>query len=127
MSKILSIIETAYRATLEEQDDTVLWFNHILKSAGGDVSILLRANAVNYAIQGQDASGLRFGEVSQVHPPEIDKDVAALIQKGTPVYVVAEDALERGLVESEFVRGVQHVSRRTLPQLLDQFDQVWHW
>ena len=127
MSKILSIIETAYRATIEEQDDTVLWFNHILKSAGGDVSILLRANAVNYAVQGQDASGLRFGEFSQTRPPEIDKDVTALIKKGTPVYVVAEDAVERGLVESEFVSGVQPVSRRTLPQLLDQFDQVWHW
>jgi hypothetical protein len=127
MSKILSIIETAYRATLEEQDDTVLWFNHILKSAGGDVSILLRANAVNYAVQGQDASGLCFGEYAQTRPPEIDKDVAALIKKGTPIYIVTEDAVERGLVESEFVRGVQHVSRLTLPQLFDQFDQVWHW
>jgi sulfur relay (sulfurtransferase) DsrF/TusC family protein len=127
MSKILSIIETACRATIEEQDDTVLWFNHILKSAGGDVSILLRANAVNYAVQGQDASGLHFGELSQIHPPKIDKDVVALIQKGTPVYVVTEDAMERGLVESEFVSGVQPVSRRTLPNLLDQFDQVWHW
>jgi sulfur relay (sulfurtransferase) DsrF/TusC family protein len=127
MSKILSIVETAYRATIEEQDDTVLWFNHILKSAGGDVSIVLRANAVNYAVQGQDASGLRFGELSQTRPPEIDKDVAALIKKGTPVYVVTEDAVERGLVASEFVSGVQQVSRRALPKFLDQFDQVWHW
>jgi hypothetical protein len=127
MSKILSIVETAYRATIEEQDDTVLWFNHILKSAGGDVSIVLRANAVNYAVQGQNASGLRFGELSQTRPPEIDKDVAALIKKGTPVYVVTEDAVERGLVASEFVSGVQQVSRRALPKLLDQFDQVWHW
>jgi sulfur relay (sulfurtransferase) DsrF/TusC family protein len=127
MTRILSIVETAYRATLEEQDDTVLWFNHILKSAGGAVSILLRANAVNYAVRGQDASGLRFGDLSQTRPPEIDKDVAALVKKGTPVYVVTEDAAERGLTESEFVGGVQQVSRRSLPQLLDEFDQVWHW
>jgi hypothetical protein len=87
MTKILSIVETAYRATLEEQDDTILWFNHILKKAGADMTILLRANAVNYAVRGQDASGLRFGELSLRHPPEIDKDVTALVQKGVPVYV----------------------------------------
>ena len=127
MTKILSIVETAYRATIEEQDDTILWFNHILKSSGGDVSILLRANAVNYAVQGQDASGLRFGKLSQIRPPTIDKDLSALIQKGTPVYVLTEDAAERGLTESEFVSGIQQLSRDGLPHLLDQFDQVWHW
>ena len=127
MPKILSIVETAYRATIEEQDDTILWFNHILKNAGADITILLRANAVNYAVRGQDASGLRFGELSLANPPKIDKDVTALIEKGVPVYVVNEDAVERGLVEEELVSGVQHVSQSTLPQLLDQFDLIWHW
>lgn len=127
MAKILSIVETAYRATLEEQDDTILWFTHILKTAGADIAILLRANAVTYAIQGQDASGLRFGELSQTNPPQIDKDVAALITKGASVYVVNEDGAERGIVVDELVSGVQPVSRTTLPQLLDQFDHIWHW
>jgi sulfur relay (sulfurtransferase) DsrF/TusC family protein len=127
MAKILSIVETAYRATIEEQDDTILWFNHILKNAGADITILLRANAVNYAVKGQDASGLRFGELSQTHPPELDKDVTALIAKGVPVYMVNEDAAERGLGEEELVNGVQKVSRSSLPRLLDQFDQIWHW
>jgi sulfur relay (sulfurtransferase) DsrF/TusC family protein len=127
MTKILSIVETAYRATTEEQDDTILWFNHILKNAGANITILLRANAVNYAVQGQDASGLRFGELFQTHPPAIDKDITALIDKGVSVYVVNEDAVERGLVADELVSGVQQVSQRTLPQLLDQFDHIWHW
>jgi sulfur relay (sulfurtransferase) DsrF/TusC family protein len=127
MAKILSIVETAYRATIEEQDDTILWFNHILKIAGADIAILLRANAVNYAVEGQDASGLRFGTLSQTHPPEIDKDVTVLIEKGVPVYVVTEDAVERGVVEEELVSGVRQVSRGRLPKLLDQFDHIWHW
>ena len=127
MTKILSIVETAYRATIEEQDDTILWFNHILKIAGAEITLVLRANAVNYAVRGQDASGLRFGALSQSHPPKIDNDVTALIEKGVPVYVVNEDATERGVSEAELVCGVQRISRRMLPKFLDQFDHVWHW
>jgi hypothetical protein len=71
-----------------------MWFNPILKTAGAEIALVLRANAVNYAVREQDASGLRFGALSQPHPPEIDKDVAALIEKGVPVYAVNEDIVE---------------------------------
>ena len=127
MPKILNIVETAYRGTLEEQDDTVLWLSHMLKNAGADISILLRANAVNYAVRGQDASGLCFGEIVMTHPPEIDKDVEKIIQKGVTVYLVKEDAEERGLSDTDLISGVQKVTRGQLPELIDQPDQVWHW
>jgi sulfur transfer complex TusBCD TusB component (DsrH family) len=127
MPKILNIVETAYRATIEEQDDTVLWLSHMLKNAGADISIILRANAVNYAVKGQDASGLSFGEAKMAHPPEIDKDVEKMIDKGIPVYVVEEDAKDRGLSGGEFIGGVKKVKRQDLPELIDQHDQVWHW
>ncbi len=127
MPKILNIVETAYRATIEEQDDTVLWLSHMLKNAGADISILLRANAVNYAAKGQDASGLSFGDMKMKHPPEIDKDVAKLIDKGVPVYLVKEDAEERGLSREEWLPGIKEVGRRDLPDLMDQHGMVWHW
>lgn len=127
MPKILNIVETAYRATIEEQDDTVLWLSHMLKNAGADISILLRANAVNYAAKGQDASGLSFGDMKMTQPPQIDRDVAKLVEKGVAVYLVKEDAEERGLSREEWIPGIKEVRRSDLPDLMDQHDTVWHW
>jgi len=127
MAKILNIVETAYRGTLEEQDDTVLWLTHMLKNAGADISVLLRANAVNYAAKGQDASGLYFGALKMTHPPEIDKDVEKMIQKGVSIYLVEEDARERGLTDDDLLDGLRKIKRQGIPQLIDEHDQVWHW
>ena len=127
MKKILSIVEIAYRATIEEQDDTILWFNHAIKNSGADISILLARNAVNYAVPGHKAETVALGDSNEMHPPEIDQDLAKMIAKGIPVFVLEEDAYERGLAEIELLAGVQKISREALPQLFDQFDQVWHW
>jgi sulfur relay (sulfurtransferase) DsrF/TusC family protein len=126
-TKVLSIVETAYRATLEEQDDTILWLNHMLKNNGLDITLLLRSNAVNEAVKGQDAHGLRIGEVSLEHPPALDRDLIDLIEKGVPVYYVREDLEERGIAESRLIDGLKPVSRKELPSMLDGFELVWHW
>jgi sulfur transfer complex TusBCD TusB component (DsrH family) len=125
--KVLNIIETAYRATLEEQDDTILWLSHMLKKNGLDLSVLLRSNAVNYAVRGQDASGLRFGDIAMAHPPTIDHDVQSLVENGVPVYYVSEDAAERGISETQLIGDLKAVARKDLPGLADEFEQVWHW
>jgi sulfur relay (sulfurtransferase) DsrF/TusC family protein len=125
--KLLSIIATAYRATLEEQDDTILWLTHAMKGAGADVDVLLRGNAVNYAVRGQDASGLAFGERRQTQPPRIDEDVAKLVPKGVRVFLVEEDLRDRGLERGDLVPGVEVIARAEVPQLLGRYDQVWHW
>lgn len=125
--KILEVIETAYRATLEEQDDTVVWITHAMKGAGGELAVLLRGNAVNYAVRGQDASGLAFGERKQTQPPRIDEDVAKLTGKGVDVYYVEEDASERGIQRGDLIEGVKPVARTGVPKLFASYDQVWHW
>jgi intracellular sulfur oxidation DsrE/DsrF family protein len=125
--KILNIIESAYRATLEEQDDTIVWLTHSLKGAGASVDVLLRGNAVNYAVTGQDASGLAFGDKRQTQPPRVDEDVAKLTTKGVRVYVVEEDVADRGIDSGQLMTGLSAVSRASLPKLFAEYDQVWHW
>ena len=125
--KVLQIIETAYRATIEEQDDTCVWITHAMKGAGAELAVLLRGNAVNYACAGQDASGLSFGARRQTQPPSLARDIAALVSKGVPVYVVDEDCAARGLERSELIEGLTPVSRAGLPRLLGEYDQIWHW
>lgn len=83
--KALSIIETAYRGTLEEQDDTIVWITHAMKGAGAKLDVLLRGNAVNYGVKTQDALGLAFGAEHQTQPPRIAEDLAKLVTKGVSV------------------------------------------
>jgi len=89
--------------------------------------VLLRGNAVNYAVRGQDASGLRFGERRQTEPPRLDEDVAKLAAKGVTVFVVDDDLRERGIERAQLVAGVQPVGRGEVPDLFERYDQVWSW
>ena len=125
--RVLSIVESAYRATLEEQDDTVLWFSYTVASAGANVDVLLRGNAVNYAVAGQDASGLSFGDRRQTQPPRIDEDVLRLLQAGARVFAVAEDLATRGIESTDLVTGIETIKIAALAKLLESYQHVWHW
>jgi sulfur relay (sulfurtransferase) DsrF/TusC family protein len=125
--KILQVIESAFRATLEEQDDTVVWLTHAMRGAGGEFGVLLRGNAVNTAARGQDTSGLAFGDRVQRHHTDLADDLGKLIGKGVRVSVVAEDLAERGLRQEDLIGGLELIPRAELPDLFERFDLVWHW
>jgi len=126
--KTLNIVEAAYRAVMEEQDDTILWLLDAMQAAGAEHTVVLRGNAVNYAIAGQGAPGLTVGEWKQTQAPRMDRDVADLIEnRKMPVYVVEEDLAERGIASDELVSGVKLVSRRALPVLFAEYEIVSHW
>ena len=125
--KVLQIINTAYRATIEEQDDTIVWITHALKGAGGDLAVLLRGNAVNYAVKAQNADGLSFGDWQQTQAPKLPRDISGLISKEVPVYVITDDCEDRGLASDDLVEGIGSMERSELAGLLENYDQIWQW
>ena len=125
--KMLNIIETAYRATLEEQDDPVVWIIHAMKGAGAEQGVLLRGNAVNYGVMAQGVPPLMFGDKVQKHAPRIAEQVASLVAKGVEVMVVRECLAERGIEEDELMAGLTMVRAGAIPKVMGGYDQVWHW
>ncbi|MGZ5090287.1 MAG: DsrE family protein [Burkholderiales bacterium] len=125
--KVLTIVEAAYRGTLEEQDDTIVWICHAMKGAGAEIDVLLRGDAINYAVKAQDASGLSFGGQEQTQPPQIADDLTKLKAKGAKIYVVEDAFSERGIEPSELIDGLDFVPRSELARLFAHYDQVWHW
>ncbi len=127
MKKILCVVETPYRGTLEEQDDATLWLTHALKKAGSDMGVLLRGNAVNYAVASQDPAGVVIGKLPIEHPCYPNKDLLKMKEAGIPVRVIREDVEERGISLESLVKDFELISGSELPNLFSQYDQVWHW
>ena len=124
---VLQVVGSAYRATVEDEGDRAVRLIAALKQAGADLAILLRGNAVNYAVHGQDPSGLCIGGRTLARPPRVADDLTQLLAGAVDVYVVVEDAADRGLLRRFLIDGIKPVKKAELATLFDKYDQVWHW
>jgi len=125
--KLLNIVSSAYRATVEEQDDTVVWISHALRNAGAEVDLLLRGAAVNYPVRGQSVEPVTIGGRAQKHAPDVHGQIAGFTGNGSRIYAVRDDLEERSIDPRDLLQAVELVSRDELPELIAGYDQVWHW
>ena len=75
MPTYLSVVEGAFRATPEEQDDAALWFTAAVRNSGSDRNLLLQSTAVHYALLNQQRPRLEIGDMVVENPPEFDEDL----------------------------------------------------
>lgn len=126
--KTLNIVESAYRAVMEEQDDTILWLLAAMQGAGANHTVVLRGNAVNYAVAGQGAPDLMIGGWKQTQAPRMDNDVVDLVRnRKIAVFVIEEDLTSRGIDRNELIPDVELLSLKSLPKYMTEYETVIHW
>ncbi len=124
--KILSVLSHTEYGNLEDSD-IGLFASAFAPVAGQSLSLLLREDAVNYAVRGQDGSGIKIAGAVVQPGFMIETDLQSVRQSSIPVYAVREDLEERGIRPDEVISGVQLMSRKELGRLVDGFDTVWNW
>jgi len=128
MASLLCICDQGYRASIEEQDDTVVWMAHMLqRNEGTTTALLLRGSAVNYANKAQQSVPVTFGGWTQGHPADFPRDLERFRADGGTVYVLDEDLKSRGLTADDLVDGVHTVQNAGLAGLVAEYDHVSFW
>jgi sulfur transfer complex TusBCD TusB component (DsrH family) len=123
---ILSILSHTEYGNLEDSD-IGLFASAFAPVAGQSLALLLREDAVNYAVKGQDGSGITIAGATVQPGFMIEADLQAVSQAKIPVYAVEEDLDERGIGKTDLIPGVQVVGRAGMGKLVDRFDTVWNW
>lgn len=124
--KILSVLRHTEYGNLEDSD-IGLFASAFAPVTGNEMAILLSEEAVNYAVRGQDGTGIAIAGGTVQPGFLIETDIESVQASDIPVWALREDVEERGLNERDLIAGVRLLSRRELARFIDQFDAVWNW
>jgi sulfur transfer complex TusBCD TusB component (DsrH family) len=91
------------------------------------MTVLLSEDAVNYAVRGQDGTGIKIAGGTVQPGFLIETDLKSVQDAKIPVYAFREDLEERGVSAGELIPGVKLMSRNEFGRFVDQFDTVWNW
>jgi hypothetical protein len=127
MARYLAIVERAFRGAVEEQ------YGHILAATlgfckmGAPTDLLLRGNAVLYALRLGAHPRLQIGSEAVDTLPDYESALRRLIDGGAAAYVLADDCRRLRLEADRLVPGVREVARGDLASLVAAHDVVWYW
>ena len=123
---ILSVLSHTEYGNLEDSD-IGLFASAFAPATGNQMTILLSEDAVNYAVRGQDGTGIKIAGGTVQPGFLIETDLLSVQDSRIPVYALREDLAERGIAEGEIVKGVKLLNRNEYGKFIDQFDSVWNW
>jgi len=124
--KILSVLSHTEYGNLEDSD-IGLFASAFAPVTSNQMTLLLSADAVNYAVRGQDGTGIKIAGGTVQPGFLIETDLQSLQDSKIPVYAVKDDLEERGLSERDLISGVKILRKDEFGKFVDQFDTVWNW
>jgi len=124
--KILSVLSHTEYGNLEDSD-IGLFASAFAPVTSHQMTLLLSEDAVNYAVRGQDGTGIRIAGGTVQPGFLIETDLQSLQDSKIPVYAVKDDLEERGLSERDLISGVKILRKDEFGKFVDQFDTVWNW
>lgn len=124
--KILSVLSHTEYGNLEDSD-IGLFASAFAPVTSNQMTLLLSEDAVNYAVRGQDGTGIKIAGGTVQPGFLIETDLQSLQDSRIPVYAVKDDLEERGLSERDLISGVKILRKDEFGKFVDQFDTVWNW
>jgi len=124
--KILSVLSHTEYGNLEDSD-IGLFASAFAPVTSNQMTLLLSEDAVNYAVRGQDGTGIKIAGGTVQPGFLIETDLQSLQDSKIPVYAVKDDLEERGLSERDLISGVKILRKDEFGKFVDQFDTVWNW
>ena len=129
MSKTAShIVETAYRATLEEQDDPVVWLCHACAAPAPSSTCCSTGNAVAYGVRAQEVAPLAVRQPAPAERARSRRRPRAVSSpSGSPASTWRRTPPSAAIDAGELLEGLVPVSRAKLALLFAGYDQVHRW